>query len=89
MFMKGHYYFQVIARICNVAVAIAEVYTVDGHCFGAPLSYKDLALKLGLGAYIHKHASFERNRLLVARFFAGYVATKNYMTGWGQTIISL
>ena len=72
MFMKGQYYFQVIA-----------VYTVDGHCSGAPLSYKDLALKLGFGTYIHKHASFERNRLLVDRFLAGYVATKNYMTGVG------
>ena len=40
MFMKGQYYFQVIA-----------VYMVDGHCSGAPLSYKDLALKLGFGAY--------------------------------------
>ena len=50
MFMKGQYSFQVIARILNVAVAIAEVYTVDGYCSGAPLSYKDLALKLGLSA---------------------------------------
>ena len=76
MFMKGQYYFQVIA--------------VDGQCSGAPLSYKDLALKLGFGAFFqmmhvygYKHASFERNRLLVDRFLAGDVATKNYMTGVG------
>ena len=32
----------------NVAVATAEVYTIDGFCSGAPLSYDDLAIKLGL-----------------------------------------
>lgn len=32
----------------NVAVATAEVYTIDGYCSGAPLSYYDLAIKVGL-----------------------------------------
>ena len=32
----------------NVAVATAEVYIIDGYCSGAPLSYDDLAMKLGL-----------------------------------------
>ena len=40
MFMKGQHSFQVyITRILNVAIATAEVYTVDGYRSGAPLSY--------------------------------------------------
>ncbi|CAB4024308.1 Hypothetical predicted protein [Paramuricea clavata] len=42
--------FETIARMLNVAIATAEVYTIDGYCSGAPVSYKDLALKLNLGA---------------------------------------
>ena len=33
----------------NIAIATVEVYTIDGYCSGAPLSYDDLAVKLGLG----------------------------------------
>jgi hypothetical protein len=31
-------------------VATAEVYTINGYCSGVPVYYKDLALKLDLGA---------------------------------------
>lgn len=49
MFVKRQCSFEVIARMLNVAVAAAEVYTIDGYCSGIPLSYDDLAIKLGLG----------------------------------------
>lgn len=43
MFIKGQRSFRIIAKALNVAIATAEVYTIDGFCSGAPLSYKDLA----------------------------------------------
>lgn len=48
MFMKGQHSFPAIARVLNVVVATAEIYSIDGYCSGAPLSYKDLAQQLGL-----------------------------------------
>ncbi len=49
IFIKRQCSFKVIARMLNIAVATAEVYTIDGYCSGAPLVYDDLAVKLGLG----------------------------------------
>ena len=41
--MKPCRSFRIIAKALNVAIAAAEVPTIDGLCSGAPLSYKDLA----------------------------------------------
>ena len=37
--------FEDIASKLNVALATAEIYTIDGYCSGAPLAFKDLATK--------------------------------------------
>lgn len=47
LFLKGKS-FQEIANVLCVAVATAEVYTIDGYCAGAPLEFDKLCHEINI-----------------------------------------
>ena len=47
-FLKGNRDFAATAKVLGVAVTTAEVYTIDGYCSGAPLSFAKLSDKIKL-----------------------------------------
>jgi hypothetical protein len=47
LFMKGQD-FETIGKVLGVVTATAQVYTIDGHCSGAPLSFPELCDSMNL-----------------------------------------